>query len=145
MTHQARSWPSVTSALLPVATAALAAGVFVAEAITSMKLAVAVFYVVVVLLAARFCSARGIVLVGAGCVGLTLLAFFLPGFSETEAGGIGVKASISAAVIGLTTFLVTERKRATEALREARSSGGKCSNTTRSCISWSVQPGQCCR
>jgi PAS domain S-box-containing protein len=71
----------------------------------------------VVLLAARFSSARGIVLVGAGCVGLTLLAFFLPGFSETEGGGTGIKASISAAVIGLTTFLVTEQKRATEALR----------------------------
>jgi two-component system sensor kinase FixL len=63
---QARSWRSASSALLPVATAALAAGVFIAEAITPMKLAIAVFYVVVVLLAARFCSARGIVLVGAG-------------------------------------------------------------------------------
>ena len=119
MTLQARSWRSATAALLPVATAALAAGVFVAEAITSMKLVVAVCYVVVVLLAARFSSARGVVLVGAGCVGLTLLAFFLPGFSETEAGGTGVKASISAVVIGLTTFLVTEQKRATEALRES--------------------------
>jgi PAS domain S-box-containing protein len=119
MRLQSRSWRSATSALLPVATAALAAGVFVAEAITTMKLVVAVCYVVVVLLAARFSSARGIVLVGAGCVGLTLLAFFLPGFSETEAGGTGVKASISVAVIGLTTFLVTEQKRATEALRES--------------------------
>ena len=44
---------------------------------------------------------------------LTVLAFFLPGFTETEAGGVGVKASISAAVIGLTTCLVTERQRAT--------------------------------
>ena len=119
MRLQARSWRSATSALLPVATAALAAGVFAAEAITSMKLVVAVCYVVVVLLAARFSSARGIVLVGAGCVGLTLLAFFLPGFSETEGGGTGIKASISAAVIGLATFLVTEQKRATEALRES--------------------------
>ncbi len=119
MRLQARSWRSASSALLPVATAALAAGVFAAEAITSMKLVVAVCYVVVVLLAARFSSARGIVLVGAGCVGLTLLAFFLPGFSETEGGGTGIKASISAAVIGLATFLVTEQKRATEALRES--------------------------
>ena len=122
MTHQmssTRSWRSAASALLPVATAALATGIFVAEAITSMKLAVAVFYVLVVLLAARFSSARGIVLAGAGCVGLTLLAFFLPGFSETEAGGVGSKHSISAAVIGLTTFLVTEQQRATEALRES--------------------------
>src|SRR5271169_6387795 len=109
MRLQAHSWRSATSALLPVATAALAAGIFVAEAITSMKLVVAVGYVVVVLLAARFCSARGSVLVGAGCAGLTLLAFFLPGFSETEAGGIAVKASIGVAVIGLAVFLVTER------------------------------------
>ncbi len=103
--------------LLPVSTAALAIGIFIAEAITPMKLVVAVFYVVVVLLAARFGSTRGIVLVGAGCAGLTLLAFFLPGFSETEAGGTGVKASIGVAVIGLATFLVTERKRAMETLR----------------------------
>src|SRR5260370_18508954 len=119
MAHRARTSLSASSALLPVATAALATGILIAEAIRAMKLAVAVFYVVVVLLAARFSSARGIVLAGAGCVGLTLLAFFLPGFSETEAGGIGVKASISAAVIGLTTFLVTERHRGRDALRES--------------------------
>jgi PAS domain S-box-containing protein len=69
--------------------------------------------------AARFCSARGIVLVGAGCVGLTTLAFFLPGFTETEAGDVGVKASISAAVVGLTTFLIRDRKNAEERLRES--------------------------
>jgi PAS domain S-box-containing protein len=84
-----------------------------------MKLAVAAVYVIVVLQAARFCSARGIVLVGAGCVGLTVSAFFLPGFTETEAGGIGVKASIGVAVIGLATFLIIERKRAMETLRES--------------------------
>jgi PAS domain S-box-containing protein len=84
-----------------------------------MKLTAATFYVLVVLLAARFCSARGIVLVGAGCVGLTMLAFFLPGFTETEAGDVGVKASIGAAVVGLTTFLITDRKNAKERLRES--------------------------
>jgi PAS domain S-box-containing protein len=98
---------------------ALATAIFIAEAITPMKLAVAVCYVVVVLMAARFSSARGIAVVGAGCVGLTMLAFFLPGFTETEAGGVGVKASISAAVIGLATFLVTERQHAMETLLES--------------------------
>jgi PAS domain S-box-containing protein len=117
MTDQTRLSRHATSAALPVATAALAAGIFVAEAITVTKLTVAVCYVVVVLLAARFCSARGIVLVGAGCAGLTLLAFFLPGFSETEAGGVGVKASIGVAVIGLATFLVIERQHAEAGLR----------------------------
>src|ERR1700756_789363 len=101
MTHQTPSWRRAAPALFPVGTAALATGIFIAEAITPTKLAVAVCYVVVVLLAARFSRARGIALVGAGCAGLTLLGFFLPGFSETEAGGIGVKASIAVAVIGL--------------------------------------------
>ena len=119
MTHQKPSWRRAASALLPVGTAALATGIFITEAITPMKLAVAVCYVVVVQLAARFSSARGIALVGAGCVGLTMLAFFLPGFTETEAGGAGVKASISAAVIGLATFLVTERQHAMETLLES--------------------------
>jgi PAS domain S-box-containing protein len=119
MRLQARPWRSTTSALLAVATAALAIGIFIAEAITATKLAVAVCYVVVVLLAARFSSALGIALIGAGCAGLTLLGFFLPGFSETEAGGIGVKASIAVAVIGLATFLIAERKRAMETLRES--------------------------
>src|ERR1700740_1773234 len=119
MIDQTRLWRSGASSLLPVATAGLAIGIFVVEAITPLKLTAAIFYVFVVLLSARFCSARGIVLVGAGCVGLTMLAFFLPGFTETEAGGVGVKASVSAAVVGLTTFLVTERQRVTEALQES--------------------------
>jgi PAS domain S-box-containing protein len=119
MIQQARSWRRTTSALLPVATAALAAGIFATQAITPLKLTAAIFYVLVVLLSARFCSARGIVLVGAGCAGLTMLAFFLPGFTETEAGGVGVKASISAAVVGLTTFLIADRKSAEEKLRES--------------------------
>jgi len=109
----------VASALLPLATAALATVIFAAQAMTSEKLTAALFYVLVVLLAARFCNARGLVLVGAGCVGLTLLAFFLPGLTDTDAGNVGLKASISAAVIGLTTLLVTQHHRATDALRQS--------------------------
>jgi PAS domain S-box-containing protein len=115
MTDQTRIPRRVASALLPAATAALAAGVFIAEAISPMKLAVAVFYVLVVLLAARFCTARGILLVGAGCVGLTVLAYALSGLGRLEASGIRLPMSV--AVIGLTTFLITERKRAEVALR----------------------------
>jgi len=36
--YQACSWRNATSALLPVATAFLAVGVFIAEAMTAMKL-----------------------------------------------------------------------------------------------------------
>ena len=52
MTHQTPSGRRAASALLPVGTAALATGIFIAEAITPTKLAVAICYVVVVLLAA---------------------------------------------------------------------------------------------
>src|SRR5215471_9814942 len=119
MTHRTGSWRSVAPALLPLATAALATVIFAAQAMTSEKLTAALFYVLVVLLAACFCNARGLVLVGAGCVGLTLLAFFLPGLTDTDAGNVGLKASISGAVIGLTTLLVTQHHRATDALRQS--------------------------
>jgi PAS domain S-box-containing protein len=115
MADQTRIPRRLASVLLPAATAALAAGVFIAEAISPMKLAVAVFYVLVVLLAARFCDARGILLVGAGCVGLTVMAYALSGLGRLEASGIRLPMSV--AVIGLTTFLITERKRAEVALR----------------------------
>ena len=117
MMDQTRLPRRVAAAALPATTAALATVIFVAQAMTSAKLTAAMFYVLVLLFAARFCNARGIVLVGAGCVGLTLLAFFLPGLTETEAGNSGLKASVGAAVIGLTTLLVTEHHRAADALR----------------------------
>ncbi len=120
MTHRARSLRIATSAL-PIVTAALATVIFVAQAMTSEKLTAALFYIVVVLLAARFCNARGALLVGAGCVALTVIAFFLPDFTATDAGNAGVKASISAAVIGLTTFLALQSRSAEAALREQAS------------------------
>jgi PAS domain S-box-containing protein len=119
MRLQARSWRSATSALLPVATAALAAGILVAELITSEKLTAALFYVLVVLLASRFCNARGIALVGAGCAGLTLLAFLLPGV--TQPSGPALKALISIVAIGSTTFLALRSQSSEAALREQAS------------------------
>jgi len=116
MTQQASWSRRAAPFLLPIATAALAAAIVVAELMTSEKLTAALFYVLVVLLAARFCNARGVVLVGAGCVALTILANFLPTLGGAEASAI--KTTIGAAVIGLTTFLALDRKRAEQALRE---------------------------
>ena len=56
-------------------------------------------------------------LVGAGCVSLTVIANVLSAFGETEAGGI--KTAIGAAVVGVTAFLAV-RSQSTEArLRES--------------------------
>jgi PAS domain S-box-containing protein len=102
--------------LFLVVTAALACAIFVAEMMTSEKLTAALFYVLVVLFAARFCNPRGVLLVGAGCVGLTVLANVSPIFGGAEASAL--KTMIGAAVIGLTTFLALQSRSAEATLRE---------------------------
>jgi hypothetical protein len=59
--------------LLPVATAALTAAIVILDHFTDFQTAVAALYVAVVLLAWRFLQSRGVLLVAAGCVLLTLL------------------------------------------------------------------------
>jgi PAS domain S-box-containing protein len=108
---QAHSRRSATSALLPVATAAFAAGIFIADILTPPDAAVAVLYVAVVLIAARFCRPPGVVLFAVGCVGLTLLSHFLG--DET-----GVNTAIGITAIAATSFLALQSRSAEAALRE---------------------------
>jgi PAS domain S-box-containing protein len=120
MTHP----PRAASALLPAATVTLAGAVFIFQTMLTIKLSVAVFYVVVLLLAARFCSPRAIVAVGIGCMGLTVASFFAHGPAAFARGPSGVEANglrlvMSVAVVGLATFLVADRKRAEAALRHS--------------------------
>jgi PAS domain S-box-containing protein len=114
MTDQAPSWRSGTSALLPVATAAVVAGIFVVDMLTPPEFVVAVLYVAVVLLAARFCQPRGVVLVAAACIGLTVVSCFLS--AETA-----INTAISIAAIGLTAFLALQSQSSEAALREQAS------------------------
>src|SRR5262245_65723830 len=60
--------------LLPILTAVLAAGIFAADTATNLEIAVPVLYVAVVLIAVRFCDRRGVILIAAGCIGLTILS-----------------------------------------------------------------------
>lgn len=99
MTHQAPSSAKATSRLLPFATATFAGGIFVADAITSLEIAVPVLYVLVVLMAARSFQARGILLVSVGCLVLTVLGFFLTPPNGPESTGVintFIKAGIGA-------------------------------------------------
>jgi hypothetical protein len=59
------------SARLPVAPAVLATGIFIADTVTRVDIAVAVLYVAVLLLSARFCRLSGVATVAAGCAALT--------------------------------------------------------------------------
>ncbi|HEX3525377.1 MAG TPA: PAS domain S-box protein, partial [Stellaceae bacterium] len=114
MRLQARPWRSTTSALLAAATAALAIGIFIADILTGVEVALAVLYLAVVLIAARFCRPPGVVLFAAGCAGLTVLSYFLSG--ETA-----INTAISVAAIGATTFLVLQSQSAEATLREQAS------------------------
>jgi PAS domain S-box-containing protein len=118
MPHPVRS-PKVASALLPFATIALAAAVFIADTITPMGVAVAVLYVAVVLMAARFCPPRGVMLVAAGCV-LLAAASFLASYPQEQAEAVA-NDLISIAAIGVTTLLILQSQSAETRLREQAS------------------------
>lgn len=115
----------VSSVRLPVLTAALALAVFVGDTVTSLQTAFAVLYVPVVLLSARFCDARGIVLVATGCVALTVLSALLSPSGGDVSDGVA-NTLISIGAIALTTLIVlreaqerAERQTAEEALRRS--------------------------
>ncbi|MBV8133844.1 MAG: PAS domain S-box protein [Alphaproteobacteria bacterium] len=112
MTH--RLCPRAASALLPIATAALAIGICIADILTGVAVALAVLYVAVVLMSARFCRPPGIVLYATGCVSLTVLSYFLSGESA-------INSAIAVAAIGLTTFLALKSQSAEATLREQAS------------------------
>ena len=105
---------------LPVATVAAAIAIFIADTVTDIDVAFAVLYVVVILMAARFLSARGVMLVAAGCVVLTVVSYGLTPPSGPEVGGIA-NTLISLAAILLTTFLAVQAQRAAASLQEQAS------------------------
>lgn len=56
---------------------AVMAAIFITDAVTSLDIAVAVLYVLVIMIAMRSCSAQGISLLTLACTCLTLAAFFI--------------------------------------------------------------------
>jgi len=95
--------PRKTSIVLPILTVVLAAGIFAADTLTNLDIAVPVLYVAVVLVSVRFCEKRGVIAIAAGCMALTVLSYFLtPG--EFRQTGL-INTAISLLAVGLTTFL----------------------------------------
>jgi two-component system sensor kinase FixL len=117
---QSRSRGNAASVVLPIATAATAIAVFSADTVTDVDIAFAVLYVVVVLMAARFLSARGVMLVAAGCVGLTVVSYLLTAMTGRPFEGI-VNTLISLGAILLTTFLAVQTQKANAILQEQAS------------------------
>jgi len=106
------------SSVLPFAAAALAIVIFVFDTVTDLEIAVAVFYVAVVLMSVSFSQKRGVLLVAATCVTLTLVSYFLTQKGSLRAGLINCLISLSA--IGATTYLALKIEAARAAVQEAR-------------------------
>jgi C4-dicarboxylate-specific signal transduction histidine kinase len=101
----------------PLATAALAIVIFVIDTLTA-DIAVSVLYVAVVLMSVSFCQKRGVVLISAACMVLTVTSYFL---SPAGASTIDLtNTAISILSIGATTFLVLRIQSMDVAAHEAR-------------------------
>ena len=106
---------SVTSTVLPTITAALALGIFAADTATDLEIAVAVLYVVIVLMSVRFCERSGVILVSSACMTLTVLSYFLTHAGHKQAGLINTAISLLA--VGLTTYLALKIESARNATK----------------------------
>jgi C4-dicarboxylate-specific signal transduction histidine kinase len=107
------------SSLLPVVTIALTAGIFIADTITDLEIAVPVFYTAVILISVRFCKKRGVILVGVGCMILTLVSDLLTPATRVSESGI-INTTISLLAIAATTYLALKIETAERAVYEAR-------------------------
>lgn len=103
--------------LAAVVALVLAATIFVVDAFTPLGMAVAVLYVLVVLLAAKFYDRQKLIAVAVVCGLLTLLAFAVSHGTDIESTAFA-RCLISLAAIGITTLLVLQNKAAEQALRE---------------------------
>jgi two-component system sensor kinase FixL len=92
-----------TSPLLSLVAVLFAVAIFVVDTFTPLGIAVAVLYMVVVLMAGRFFQRPGILVVGFACLLLTTLSYLLQ-YGEAS-GPEFVRFLVSVAAISITTFL----------------------------------------
>jgi len=94
------------------------AAIFSADTFTHYEVAVAVFYAVVILTAARFLRGRALWWLAAGCLGLTGLSFLLTVHGDIEAGVVNLAISITAIV--MVAWLIIKMEAARDAAHVAQ-------------------------
>lgn len=100
---------------MPLAAAALALTIFLIDTLSDLGIAVAVLYVIVVLLAVRFTTTRGLLLVSAGCAVLTVLAYLIE-HGDHATGAPLLRCIVSLLAIVIATVLAHQNQRATRIL-----------------------------
>lgn len=104
----------------PIAAVALAIVIFAIDTLTPFDVAIAVLYVAVMLLSLNGASRRGLLLIGAGCMGLTLLSFLISHGTSFQPGPTA-RCFVSLTAIGISTLLAAKVKSAISILRESES------------------------
>jgi PAS domain-containing protein len=97
---------------------ALAIIIFAIDTFTPLDIAIAVLYVIVVLMAANILRRRGVILVSLACASLTVLSFILQHGYSDGSDSIG-RTLVSLTAIGVTTILALNRQRAEDAWRRS--------------------------
>ena len=105
------------STLMYIFGAAVTAAIFIADTITSLQIAVAVLYVIVVLMAAELFSKRGVIAVSILCMLLTLTAFFMSHGATLHSSAFA-RCLISLAAIAITTVLALKSQTAKAMLQQ---------------------------
>ncbi|MCS0495941.1 ATP-binding protein [Ancylobacter sp. MQZ15Z-1] len=95
----------------------LAAAIFALDTFSPVDMAIAVLYVVVVLLAANYVERRGLLAISGLCVGLTLASFFIIHGDSFDLGSV-MRCAVSIAAITVTTLLSLRNQDATDSLKE---------------------------
>lgn len=101
--------------MLPALAVLLAATIFMIDTLTPLDTAIAVLYVVVVLLMADRLGPQGIIATGATCVSLAILSFLIMHASDLDAEAV-IRCGVGIAAIGVTTVLSVKNKVSTTSL-----------------------------
>ncbi len=112
--HSASGNPAASRAALKFAAGLLALAIFLIDMLTPLEGAVAVLYVVVVLIAAKQ-SRRDLLTAAAGCIVLTTVAY-LSAHTMVEFDSPMLRASVSIAAISSVTFLALRNRQASDKL-----------------------------
>jgi PAS domain S-box-containing protein len=105
------------SRALPLIGAATAIAVFILDTITPEDSGVAVLYVGVVVLSAKFLQKRGVVLASLGLMSLTVLSYLLSEHDKSPSIALWT-CFLSLAAIGVTAFLAVQSQSIERVLRE---------------------------
>src|SRR3954454_10309857 len=116
MTTYDRTTGSATSrAGLRFCSAILAVAVFLVDVLTPLEGAVAVLYIVAILLAAKTNRRDDTIVAAAGCIALTVTAYLVSHDLRTI-GSPALRVLVSLAAIGITTLLALQNHAATKSL-----------------------------